>query len=70
MPNHEERAHALLSASSAHRWMHCTPSARLEDEVVVEEGTAAKEGTVAHELCECKLRGLLGEDVEEATKMV
>jgi len=28
---------------------------------------AAKEGTVAHELCECKLRGLLGEDVEEAS---
>ena len=49
MPNHEERAHALLSASSAHRWMHCPPSARLEDEVAVEESRAAKEGTVAHE---------------------
>ena len=24
--------HALLSASSAHRWTHCTPSARLEQE--------------------------------------
>jgi hypothetical protein len=24
-------AHALLSASSAHRWMHCSPSARLEE---------------------------------------
>ena len=22
--------HAILSASSAHRWLHCTPSARLE----------------------------------------
>ena len=70
MPNHEERAHALLSASSAHRWMHCTPSARLEDEVSVEESTAAKEGTVAHELCECKLRALLGEDTKEAEKEV
>ena len=70
MPNHEERAHALLSASSAHRWMHCTPSARLEDEVAVEESTAAKEGTVAHELCECKLRALLGEDTKEAEKEV
>ena len=70
MPNHEERAHALLSASSAHRWMHCTPSARLEDEVAVEESTAAKEGTIAHELCECKLRALLGEDTKEAEKEV
>lgn len=70
MPNHEERAHALLSASSAHRWMHCTPSARLEDGVAVEESTAAKEGTVAHELCECKLRALLGEDTKEAEKEV
>ena len=70
MPNHEERAHALLSASSAHRWMHCTPSARLEDDVAVEESTAAKEGTVAHELCECKLRALLGEDTKEAEKEV
>ena len=25
--------HALLSASSAERWLHCTPSARLEAEL-------------------------------------
>ena len=28
--NHADRAHALLSASGAHRWMNCTPSAVLE----------------------------------------
>ena len=29
---HEERDHALLSASSAHRWLKCTKSARLEEQ--------------------------------------
>ena len=28
---HAERVHALLSASGAHRWMVCTPSAKLEE---------------------------------------
>lgn len=27
MPEHATRAHALLSASSAHRWLNCPPSA-------------------------------------------
>ena len=26
------KAHAVLSASSAHRWLFCTPSARLEQD--------------------------------------
>ena len=25
--------HALLSASASHKWLHCTPSARLEETV-------------------------------------
>ena len=29
--NHASREHAMLSASSAKRWMACTPSALLED---------------------------------------
>ena len=41
MPNE----HAILSASSSHRWMNCTPSARLEQEFQEYESTAAKEGT-------------------------
>ena len=51
--------HALLSASSAHRWTHCTPSARLEQEFDDRETEAAAEGTAAHALCEHKLRRVL-----------
>ena len=29
--DHSQRAHALLSASGASRWLSCTPSAVLED---------------------------------------
>ena len=53
--NHSERQHALLSASSAQRWLTCTPSARLEDQFPDERSEAAAEGTLAHELCELKL---------------
>lgn len=53
---HEERAHALLSASGAHRWLACTPSARLEEQFPDTASEAAKEGTLAHELAELKLR--------------
>lgn len=48
--------HAILSASGAHRWMNCTPSARLELEFKDSSGEATKEGTAAHELGEHKLR--------------
>ncbi|MBO1001286.1 DUF2800 domain-containing protein [Pseudogracilibacillus auburnensis] len=51
--------HAILSASGAHRWMNCTPSARLELEFEDSSGEAAKEGTAAHELGEHKLRDAL-----------
>lgn len=51
--------HALLSASGAHRWMACTPSARLELEFDDQSGTAAEEGTAAHALAEHKLRKAL-----------
>ncbi|SPF40783.1 conserved hypothetical protein [Candidatus Desulfosporosinus infrequens] len=50
--------HALLSASSAHRWLHCQPSARLEEKFENETSEAAKEGTAAHALAEYKLRDL------------
>jgi len=51
--------HAILSASGAHRWMACTPSARLELEFDESESEAAAEGTAAHALCEHKLRRAL-----------
>lgn len=53
---HAERAHALLSASGAHRWLHCTPSARLEETLPDTESEAAKRGTLAHEIAELKLQ--------------
>ena len=52
----EERKHAILSASSAHRWLVCTPSAQLEEEFPEEESEYAKEGTVAHSLADLRLR--------------
>ena len=48
--------HALLSASSSHRWLHCNPSARLEREFADRESVAAAEGTAAHALAEHKLK--------------
>ena len=51
--------HAILSASSSHRWMSCTPSARLEQEFADRESEAAAEGTAAHALAEHKLRKIL-----------
>ncbi|GHU68077.1 hypothetical protein FACS1894184_09210 [Clostridia bacterium] len=53
------RAHALLGPSSAHRWLACTPSARVEAGIVGEVGEAAREGTAAHALLEWKLRSIL-----------
>jgi len=47
--------HALLSASSAHRWLNCTPSARLEEQFPDTTSEYAKEGTLAHEIAELKL---------------
>ena len=51
--------HAKLSASSAHRWMNCNPSANLEREFADKSSEAAAEGTAAHALCEHKLRKAL-----------
>lgn len=53
---HAERKHSVLSPSSAHRWMECTPSALLEQQFPDTESDAAREGTLAHELAELKLR--------------
>jgi hypothetical protein len=48
--------HALLSASSAERWLNCPPSARLTADMPDSGSEYASEGTLAHELCELKLR--------------
>ena len=48
--------HALLGASSAARWIACTPSAQATANLPDEETKYAAEGTRAHEVCESILR--------------
>lgn len=57
--------HALLSASSSHRWLSCPPSARLCTNQEENSSEYAKQGTDAHTLCEYKLKKLLGTDVKD-----
>lgn len=52
--------HALLSASSSHRWLNCPPSARLGENYADKSSDFAAEGTDAHALCEHKLKTALG----------
>ena len=49
------REHALLSASSAERWLNCTPSARLAENYEDTTSPYAAEGILAHELAEAIL---------------
>lgn len=58
--------HALLSASGAHRWLACTPSARLEETFDDEASEYAREGSFAHEVAEVTLRYTLLE-IDEKT---
>jgi len=57
--NHSKRAHALLSASGASRWLNCTPSPRLEEGFSNESSSFAEEGTLAHEFAELNLKAKL-----------
>lgn len=45
-------AHAILSASASSRWLHCTPSARLERKFPDTSSPYAEEGTQAHAYAE------------------
>lgn len=57
-PDHALRGHAVLSASSASRWLACPPSARLNEQMPDEKSVFATEGTLAHELAErCLVSG-------------
>ena len=55
------RAHALLSASAAHRWIPCPPSAKLQEKYEDKGSEYATQGTSAHTLAEWKVRRLLGD---------
>ena len=56
--------HALLSASSSKQWLHCTPSARLQEQFPNESSVYAAEGTFAHEVCEYKVKKYMKERVK------
>lgn len=50
MQNLAPSRHAILGASSAYRWLACTPSARFEEQIKEDESYFAAEGTLAHDL--------------------
>lgn len=59
--------HAILSASAAHRWLHCTPCVRLEEQFPVTTSQNAEEGTLAHAIAELKLRKKFIEPMSQKT---
>lgn len=57
------KKHAVLSPSSAHRWLVCTPSARMEEAFPDESSAYAEEGALAHEYAEKVLKAALLGDI-------
>ena len=55
--------HALLSASSAHRWLECPPSVQLTADLPDTAGEAAAEGTLAHRIVEERLDSIIEKGV-------
>jgi hypothetical protein len=62
------KQHAILSASSSDRWLHCPPSARLSESYEDKGSDYAAEGTDAHALAEYKLKKALGLPAEDPTE--
>ena len=71
MSDHKSRAHALLSASSAHRWLECPPSAVANEVYPDQETSFAHEGTLAHEVAEIMARNgsFVKEDAKEGVTL-
>lgn len=55
--NHSSRAHAVLSASSSSRWLKCPPSAVAATLYENKGSEFTREGTLAHEVAEARVRG-------------
>lgn len=62
-----DRSHALLSASSSHRWIRCPPSQRLSENYEDKGSDYAKQGSEAHSLCQFKLESMLGMKTTDPT---
>lgn len=60
--------HALLSASSSHRWINCPPSAKLCENCEDQGSEYAQQGTDAHSLCQYKVESALGMDTADPTE--
>ena len=56
LKDHSSRDHALLSASSAHRWLACPASAVAAEAYPKQDTEFTREGTVAHEVAEAVAR--------------
>ena len=57
--------HAVLSASSSHRWLACPPSALLCAKEKDKPSEFALQGTDAHTLCEHRLKTALGQQSKD-----
>jgi hypothetical protein len=64
--NHENRAHAKLSASGSKQWLNCTPSIRLSEGFPDTTSPDAELGTKAHELADNRLQWFL----DKKTKLI
>ncbi len=64
----DNKAHAILSASSAHKWLICTPSARLEEQFPDKTSEYMKEGTLAHAIAEFKVKSYFLEAISKTTQ--
>ena len=60
--------HALLSASSSHRWLNCPRSVRASEGIESETTEFAIEGSCAHELAENMLKKALGQEYTDCTE--
>ena len=67
--NHSDRAHAVFSPSGFARWggvypdyNGCTASINMEADIPDTDSPYAKEGTLAHEICEAKVRHYIDPD--------
>ena len=64
----DSKTHAILSASSAHKWLVCTPSARLEEQFPDKTSEYMKEGTLAHAIAEFKVRSYFLEPMSKTSQ--